>query len=474
MRQLMFSTGVRSFGRMLFALCVLLAGKDALSQQASNVIATGAEFDMLLTPVGATVSRPAVVRNDRSSAITIKSVDLVCGSAPFHYLAAATLPLVVQPGDTVLLGSVSYTPYRTNEDFVGYLIVDHAPRLNSEDGEVRLRGSSTVDPSALKPCMTLALDSQVFGPVLYGGEVIRELKVRNNLDTARTVRCIDFTIQDRDAFSGGGKQFPMHVEPNSTGTILISFKPQGQKSNGSNDFMTDVLVEPMDVSDECQPDIRIHGVALVATPMSKIIPIDDTTSPIGMCSTEWQFAHDFTFQNQSQQEITITDASLQSENAAMSLASLCGAELPVTLAPGEKVSARVTYTAPNMDVHYDHLVFECENAAPRIFPVQALRLPASAVRNGLGRRQIALSIRPNPSTGTVVIDLEYGYKGDMAIYSTNGVLIDQKKDATSWTWKAPMRGSSAIASGEYTLRVTCHDIDGVTLTRSEKLIVLGQ
>lgn len=458
---------------MLLAICLLFVTKDALSQQSSNVIAPSAELDMLRTPVASTASRVAVARNNRSEALTITAVNLVCGSAPFRYVSAVTLPRTLQPGDSVILGTVSYTPSRTNEDFVGYLMVDHAPRLNSEDGEVRIHASSTVDSAALRPCMSVSLDASVFGPVLYGGQVIRELTVKNNLDSTRTIRCVDFTIQDRDAFSCVGKQFPMNVPPRSTGTIRIAFKPQSQKFDGSNDFMTDLLIEPMNASDECRPDIRIRGTGVAPTPSTAVIALTDTTHPLGMCSSEWQFVHDFTFQNQGSQEVTITDASLESGNSAMSLTSLCGAELPVTLAPGDKVSARIAYTAPNEDVHYDHIVFSLDNGGRSVFAVQALRAAPSSVRNGLARRQIALSVKPNPSTGTTRIELASGYKGDMAIYTTTGLLVAEQKNVTSWIWRAPTNAGASLASGEYTLRVTCHDVDGATLTRTERLVVLG-
>ncbi|MBS1902608.1 MAG: choice-of-anchor D domain-containing protein [Bacteroidetes bacterium] len=453
----------------------LLGGpRQANAQQSANVIAPQAQIDLLGVRIGETVSHRVIARNDRSVNITISAANMVCGSAPIPFTRNTSFPVTLHPGDSVVLGSVAFTPIAANLDYVGYLVVDHTPKANSEEGEVRIHATSETDAPTTSAGVTATLDSSVFGPVLYGGTVVRKLTVRNDLAEAHTFRCVDFTIQDREQFSALPGQFPLTVAAHSSATILIAFKPTIPKNDGSNLFTTDVLVEPMESTDKIQPHCALRGIAFAPMGPKQITSITDTTQYLGMTSTEWQFAHDFTFQNRTQQEITITDAELASENAAMSLTSLCGASLPVTLAPGQTMSARISYTAPDMSVHYDKLVLSTENGAGYTFSLQAMRVEASAVKNGLARRQIALSIRPNPAARTVNIELQYGFKGDMAIYSSSGALVAEHKNATSWVWNASTEDSTHIAQGEYMLRVVCHDTDGVTLTRTEKIVLAGQ
>ena len=214
-----------AFGASL--LLLILTTSSPQAQQSDNAIAPNACYNMLNVAVGAVSDHQVVAKNETAANITISSVGLVCGSTNFQFTLQVELPIIVKAGEQTVLGVVSYSPFKANEDYVGYLMINHRPKLHSEDGEVRIHGTSVVDSALLIPCLSATFDSAVFGPIIYQGSVVRTLSVKNNRDEAKVLRCIDFTVGDRESFASIGNVFPMTIPPHEMRQIKIAFNPIG-------------------------------------------------------------------------------------------------------------------------------------------------------------------------------------------------------------------------------------------------------
>ncbi len=422
--------------------------------------------------VNATSEHEVVVKNETAAPVTISSAGMVCGTSNFQFQLRVLLPIILNAGEQVVLGKVKYSPFRANEDYVGYLTIKHSPKLHSEDGEVRIHGTSVIDSSLLLPCLSATLDSSVFGPVIYQGTVVRTLFVKNNLDVAKVLRCIDFTVGDRESFIGIGNEFPMTILPHETRQIKIAFNPTINNGGNANIFMSRVLLEPMDPSDACSPDFQLNGIGVPATLGNETMLLDDTTKVLAMSSPDFQSVHHFTLKNSGSSAITITKASVAHGTEGIGVLAFASKQLPLTIEPGESFTIEMGYAAQDMIVHYDKLLFSTNKNITFSYNLQALRTPSSSVHS-TSTAGSTLQISPNPSNGVVDITTGSDFIGDIAIYSTDGKVIASQKNTNSWLWKATSESNRRIVNQEYIVRATGRDSRGTPISLSGKLILLA-
>ncbi len=443
------------------------------AQQSDNAIAPNACYNMMNVAVGATSDHQVVAKNETSANITISSVGLVCGTTNFQFSLRVTLPIILKVGEQMVLGVVSYSPFKANENYVGYLMINHSPKLHSEDGEVRIHGTSIVDSSLLIPCLTGTFDSAVFGPVIYQGSVVRTLSVKNNRDEAKVLRCIDFTVGDREAFASVGNVFPMTIPPHEMREIKIAFNPNIGRGDSSNIFISRVLLESMDPNDGCNPDFQMNGVGVANISGNETMLLDDTTRILAMSDPGLKSVHSFTWKNNGNTAITITKASVTHGTEGIGVVTFGGKELPFTIEPGESFSVQMGYAAQDMVVHYDKLVLSTNNNKTFSYDLQALRTPSSSVHTTNDNTEASLSISPNPSSGAVKITMASDFIGEIAIYTIDGKLIASQKNTNSWLWGATSGNNGRISNQEYIVRATGQNSHGQKLTRAEKLILLA-
>ncbi len=212
----------------------------------------------------------------------------------------------------------------------------------------------------------------------------------------------------------------------------------------------------------------------ITAPLSNgaVISLEDTTSVIGFSSSEYSSGRDFIFINRSAGNIEIDDAFMQLGNQGIDFVSFCGQMLPISLAPGEQTPVRLKYTVNDGALHSDRLTIV---AAERTysFPVQIMRSAPSNIANGIGNRQLPLSVVANSASGTITVKLYAGYKGDITIYNAKGAVVAAQKNTDAWIWKAVSGTTPRSAPEEFTVSVRAVDSDGSVLTRSERSILMA-
>lgn len=454
-------------------MLLLILTSSLQAQQSDNAIAPNACYNMINVAVNATSEHEVVVKNETAVNVTISSAGLVCGTTNFQFQLRVALPIILKAGEQMVLGNVSYSPFRANENYVGYLMINHSPKLHSEDGEVRIHGTSVVDSSLLIPCLSATFDSSVFGPIIYQGSVIRTLFVKNNRDEAKVLRCIDFTVGDRAAFSSAGNVFPMTIPPHEIRQIKIAFNPIGGSEDSTDIFMSRVLLEPMDPSDACSPDFQMNGIGVRANSDNEIVALDDSTKVLAMSSPAFQSVHNFSLKNNGNSAITITKATVAHGTEGIGVLAFVGKQLPFTIEPGESFTVQIGYAAQDMVVHYDKLLFSTNKNKVFSYNLQALRTPSSSVHTTNNTTDASLSINPNPSNGVVNIIMGSDFIGDIAIYTIDGKLIASQKNTNSWIWKATSENNGRILNQEYIVRATGRDSHGQIVSQTEKLILLA-
>jgi hypothetical protein len=218
-------------------------------------------------------------------------------------------------------------------------------------------------------------------------------------------------------------------------------------------------------------EVRLHAGVTVSSKIiassTDIIPLNDTSRILGMTSSEYQFFREFTFKNTFANPVTITDASMLSGDAGIEVTSLGGADLPITLAPGEKITVRFAYSGGNSGMKSDRLKVETEGGTTFVYPIQAMRVTADNLRNGMNRTQLPLQIIPNPANNKITIQLGNGFKGDIQIFTADGKLVAERKSVQTWTLSPE---TDSIAAGEYVIKASATE-SGRILTRTEKLVL---
>jgi hypothetical protein len=204
-------------------------------------------------------------------------------------------------------------------------------------------------------------------------------------------------------------------------------------------------------------------------PTGATISLQDTQSVIGLASTEYTFARDYSFKNSGDKAIEIVDAQLSSGENGIEFVSFVGASLPITLEPGQKIAARLSYNAPTDGSMRTDKLSIISTDRSYSFTVQAVRSVPGA--NGMANRQLPLTVVANPIDGTITVKLYAGFKGEVSIFNAAGGLVANQKNTNAWIWKATSNGKPRTNNEEYVVTVKAVDSDGSVLTRSERSVL---
>ena len=319
------------------------------------------------------------------------------------------------------------------------------------------QSANVIAPNALLEFLNLGAGEKAAASVIARNETSSPITISS---AAVSVGADHFTFTPSTAF-------PVQIAPGKQtqiGTVSVSLKTVNE------DYVGYLIVKHSPQAHTEDGEVRLHAATTaIPTMSSTAIPLGDSTKVLGMSSTEWQFSREFTFQNSLGHPVTITDVSMLSGNAGIEIVSLVGASLPVTLDPGEKVTARLTYNTANNDLQADRINFVLEDAGSISYAIKAAHVTANNIKNGAARAQIPLSISPNPATESVTIQMFGGYKGDVAIYTTDGKLMLEQKSTNNWTAK-----TDTFSPGEYVIKITAAAGGGITITQSEKLVIASK
>ena len=472
------------FGLLCF--CIAIAGfvtsidpTSAEAQQAQNVLDQNAHVNFSEVRVGSTECQPLIASNTTDQPLTISHINFSVGSEFFTLSDTTSLPKILEAGQSVILGNVCFTSKAANKEYVGYINITFNPHTHSDDGEIRIDAITETDSSLLSHCFTVAFDSTTFGPVFYGAKSYRTMNVTNNKDTLKTIRCIDFTIGDANVFSGEGKQFPLEVPPHQTRQIHLVFSPLAPHLDGTNNFRSNVKIESMDATDGCSPDFDIYGTAIKSTDMNTLNAFDRHAilPTLKMTGTTEIFGRMFLFQNTDSVNLRVMTILLDSTYAHFTLEPMgvCTG-LPMTAIPGEIMEVRISLDASDSGAMYTNkLRFVLGNGmAPLVYPVEAMRIAdQSGVHpSNLPDSPFTFSAIPNPSSGSITIEISGSNKADIDIFSTDGKHITSEKSLTSWTWNGKNSAGINVPSGNYLIRAITHDANGKEITKTKQVAIV--
>lgn len=328
---------------------------------------------------------------------------------------------------------------------------------------------SEVSSFAQQSANVLAPNAQLeFQNLTVGQPATTPVVARNITSGPLTISGATVTVGSEHFTFVPAFSFPIKLSPNEEKQIG-SVKVTINKPN--DDFVGYLMVKHEPQVRAELGEVRLHAGATVSSKIiassTDIIPLNDTSRILGMTSSEYQFFREFTFKNTFADPVTITDASMLSGNAGIEVTSLGGADLPITLAPGEKITVRFAYSGGNTGMKSDRLKVEMENGTTFVYPIQAMRVTADNLRNGMNRAQLPLQIIPNPSTNKITIQLGNGFKGDIQIFTADGKLVAERKAVESWVLSPD---TDSLIAGEYVIKASAVE-SGRTLTRTEKLVL---
>ncbi len=450
----------------------------AFAQQSPNVLEVNAQFNFAQVKVGTTKCLPMLATNTTNSSLIISGLHFITGSDFFTLTDTTHFPLELTVGQSLVIGNLCFASKAPNKEFIGYIKVDYSPQSQSSNGEIRIAALTEVDSSSLLPCYSVAFDSALFGPVFYGGQSVRTMFVTNNLDTVRTIRCIDFTIGDNTAFAGTNNHFPLQIPPHATRQIHVMFMPLGPAKDGSDNFRSKVKIEAMDGGDVCAPDYDIYGTAIKPTDMNTMNPFDRSSilPTLRMSGTDSIFGQTFLFASTDKDSLLIKAISLDSQYAFFTLEPLNAcSNLPMTVAPGDYLAVRISLAASSSVLYRNKLRFVLGNGmAPIVFNVEAMRvMPQDAVSTNLPQSpSFTFSTIPNPSSGNIAIQISGAAKADIEIFDAIGKLVTLEKDITSWIWNGRSLGGSRVPSGNYLIRATSRDNSGTVLVETKQVSIV--
>ncbi len=468
--------GLLCFYIAIAGLSIFFDLSPADAQQSQNVLAPNPQVTFNKVKVGSTECIPLTATNTTGDQLIIGSVNFSVNSSFLILTDTIILPKILESGQSVVLGNVCFSSKSPNEEYVSYIKVSFSPHLHSDDGEVRIHATTETDSSLLKPCISVNFDSSIFGPVFYGGKAYRTMNVTNNKDTQMTIRCIDFTLGDANVFSGAGKQFPLDIPQHQTRQIRLAFTPLAPHTDGSDNFRSKVKIESMDATAGCSPDIDIYGVAMKSTDMNTVNPFDRTSilPTLRMTGTTEKFGEMFLFQNTDSINLKVVSILLDSTYAHFTLEPLGAcAGLPMTAIPGEIMAVRISLDAKDSGaIYFNTLRFNLGNGVrPMVYPLEAMRIADQAGVNNVASVPFSFSAIPNPSSGSIKIEISGTDKADIVIYSTDGKPLIIQKSISSWTWNGQSSVGINVPSGTYFIRANTLDAKGKEIIKTKQVVI---
>ncbi|MDP4236016.1 MAG: hypothetical protein Q8919_06175 [Bacteroidota bacterium] len=302
------------------------------------------------------------------------------------------------------------------------------------------------------------------------------MNITNNLDTTRTIRCIDFTIGDRNAFSGIDNQFPLEIPPHQTRQIHIVFSPLVPNADSSGHFRTDVKIEPMSKDDACAPDFVLYGIAIKATDINTINPFsrEPIHPTLKMSGTDETFGQTFLFQCLDKDSLRINAIALDNPDPHFVLSPMGAcSSLPMVVLPGDYMAVRITLKTDDPSIYYNQLRFVLGNGqAPVVFDVEAMRIiQQNALTPSPRKDSIQLSIVPNPMSGSTTIAISGGSESEITIFDALGKVIDSRNNITTWRWDGKGAEGSRSPGGHYFIGATSISPSGKSVVITKQLVI---
>ncbi len=379
-------------------------------------------------------------------------------------------PIVLLPGEKINLLTICYNPSQPNQFLENYSYNLFISINNNEtDYSIPLRGYSSTDPLLLKPCVTLSIDSNLFGPVLMNASVKRRLTVQSNRYLPITITKSSFDWGDTTSFSVVGNPFPLAIPAKGQNSFEIQFTPSTIKPFVKYRYATGFSFVATTDSETCSGLFTFAGVALVPTnpaTATPLFPQDSEQLQLAMSAPGQTFSQTFYFYNNQTKTIKVTSVFLKDNVSGFSIGNISPTNiLPFSLASGDTMSIVVNLSTSSFDVIYNELEIVTELGIQALrFHLQGLRMNGTtSVSETSPQASGTISVFPNPSMSEIAIHLSNLKSSTIEIFDVLGNnLFRQDGNECRWT---------ATHSGTYYVRVSGYTEYGEPFIKTKKILI---
>jgi hypothetical protein len=397
-----------------------------------------------------------------------------------------TLPIVLLPNEEAPIADICYSPTTVNSSEFEWLEVTRTPvddPTSPTGTEVDISASSEIDTNLDKPCLVASVDTNLVGPILFGGSIDKVITLQNNRYKANTVSGVDFTFGDLKEFAIVGNPFPLTIDPLSSKKVTLRFSPSeadtivkyrfaaGLQFNTSVDSTRDSSGIHVTPSTCGNSSLAFAGLAMLPTADSISTPLfPNKEFDLGMTGTAPSFSQDFHFDNNTTGKIKIVNVSMLNPGAEFAITNISPSNtLPFTLDVGGKMTVTVTFTPSIANkVFFNQVIITTDQGLiSQTFPIQGMRQSVAKVST-LVNGTASLTINPNPTKDRVTITLSNAESSSIDIYDLLGNKHFTMKDANELTIDTR---DLRLAPGLYFVRASGIEATGMPFTLTKKLIV---
>ncbi|MDP4221513.1 MAG: T9SS type A sorting domain-containing protein, partial [Bacteroidota bacterium] len=411
---------------------------------------------------GQTECHTIFFQNKTSSVVVIKSVR----GDGFTATAIPTLPIVLLQNEIVSLTNLCFTGGNSTYATVyGYLSVGYTVNQTDYVISAKTLGHQVPDTLLNKPCVTMTLDNNVFGPIIMDGDVSHTVTITSNRHESIVInQQTDSIHADDAAFHITGITFPYTLSALEVKTFTITFSPRSNVPNVVYRYVGNLRFYAANCS---EPSFDLIGVAIPPTDPNTPTDLNaGTTDVLAMISDNTVTTQTFNFKNSGSTNLKITGVSLKNGKSFAITDIQPSNTLPFTLTPGQSMSVTLTMTTVTNGVYYDEVIITAEAGIISMnFELQGLRTNGTAGVNTNATGLQNVSIYPNPSHGDVSVAMPGIRNARIEVLDVLGKVIASTTASDLWNWK------STAPAGTYVVHVSGTDASGKAFQSYDRFII---
>ncbi len=270
-------------------------------------------------------------------------------------------------------------------------------------------------------------------------------------------------------FSFKGTPYPDTVAAGAYDTVQVQFGTSGFQYGNYPTGSLSLSITGVNSLPPCTYfDYGMTGsIYLPVEDSSYVNMFPDSSVTLSIGSTHEHSLHLFFFKNNGSTNVRVTSVSFTGSDS--SYFNVAYAYRFDTIAPGGTLFLLVELNAPTQRTYKADLVLTIQNGlVSQHFRINATRRSATqGVAPIAFANQHDFNVSPNPSHGTLNIEVPGAREATIQVYNVLGALV-ASQHATSWRWN---ESSSGLPNGTYVVRVIGKDLINATFTSSKMIVI---
>jgi hypothetical protein len=418
------------------------------------------EFNNVLT--GTSSCQAVTITNPTSQVVVIDSAT-ISGTGASAFTVNGGSMLTVAPNSTQYI-NVCFNPTVATNSANATLDLHYSTNGLNGNLFVSLMGN-TLDTThgEFSNCIKVRHQHGVLGPIARGGMISDAIYLTNRTNSNVTISGATLSGNDTGAFSVGMAQFPITLQANQTGSLMVTFNPTGV--SGSPSYGATINLTATGTEMDCGPiSIHVEGVAVphgrdtthgdlhtgLTANGTNVIAM--ATNPNLPCIKDTVI-----FDNTTPSTITVNNIVIPA-NSNFQLIST-NPPFPAAVNAGSSISAVIQFcddppasTMPTSPLY----VATNESITPLTFQLQGVVEAAAAVAQGYALSTVGVSVSPNPASNDISINVKLDNAGpvEILLYDATGRVIETifngRKEAGSFTQHFDV---NSLSTGAYVIAV---------------------